>query len=415
MSWLETLIEATKEAEAPERYFWWSGLAAISAVVRKKIFIQRGPFYKLYPNIYVAIVSARSGLRKGVPIMIVKNLVKELDSVRVISGCNSIQGLIKELSMQKTFKTGAVINEAQALMISDEFESFLTDDPKALTYLTTLHNTHEHEDNWEKRLKGSPLEELKSPCLSLLIASNEALFESMVKQKDIEGGFIARTFIVHESKRRRINSLIYSDEEKERLISEDLKYKTILVDRLKEIAKLNGEVKLSTKAAEDYDSWYEQLSKYDYDDKTGTTERLGDQVLKVAMLISVSDEDSLVISQKHLIKAIEESEACLAGVRAISMEKSRGDINPVIEKTLKELLKSPEKGPHGGPSITRKRLLINTHIEVMLMDRALDTLIQRGAIYEAKRNSKKEVFYEMTKETYEKYMEFKIKEIGGIN
>src|SRR5487761_172602 len=203
--WLDTLIESTKEAEAPTRYFWWSGICAISAVLRKKVFLQRGPFYKLYPHIYVALVSARSGLRKGIPILITKNLVQELDSVRVISGCNSIQGLIKELSQQQTFKSGVVINEAQGLMISDEFESFITEDQRALTYLTALHNTHEHEDSWKKRLRNSPLEDLKSPCLTLLVASNEALFESMVKQKDIEGGFIARIFIVHESKRRKVN------------------------------------------------------------------------------------------------------------------------------------------------------------------------------------------------------------------
>src|SRR5882672_6583904 len=104
--WLDILLESTKESESPERYFWWAGLCAIASVVGKRIFIQRGAFYKLYPNIYVALVSARSGLRKGIPIMIIKNLVEELDKIRVISGCNSIQGLIKELSMQKTFKSG---------------------------------------------------------------------------------------------------------------------------------------------------------------------------------------------------------------------------------------------------------------------------------------------------------------------
>ena len=147
-NWLETLLNSTSEAEAPERYFWWAGLCAISAVLRKKVYLQRGPFYKLYPNIYVALVSSRSGLRKGIPIMIAKKLVTDLDSVRVISGCNSIQAMTQELSQQQTFKTGAVVNEAQALMISDEFESFITEDPRALTYLTALHNTHEHENSW---------------------------------------------------------------------------------------------------------------------------------------------------------------------------------------------------------------------------------------------------------------------------
>jgi hypothetical protein len=404
ITWLETLLESTKEAEAPERYFWWSGLCAISAVVRKKIFLQRGPFYRLYPNIYVALVSARSGLRKGIPIIVAKKLVMDLDSVRVISGCNSIQALTQELSQQQTFRSGAVINEAQGLMISDEFESFITEDPRALTYLTALHNTHEHEESWKKRLKGSPLEELKSPCLTLLVASNEALFESMVKQKDIEGGFIARTFIVYESKRKRINDLMYSEVEIESLLESDSKSHEILLNRLKEISKLEGKMTLSSEATVFYRSWYEQLALNETEDKTGSIDRLGDQVLKVAMLISVSENDSLVISEDNLTTAINASEICISNARAISREREKGDINPIIEKILKELIKAIDQ------TITRKRLLINTHIESMILDRALDTLIQRGAIDEPRRNSKKEIFYKMKKEVYETYIKFKVSE-----
>lgn len=399
--WLTTLLESTKEAEAPERYFWWSGLCAISAVIRKKVFLQRGPFYKLYPNIYVALVSARSGLRKGIPIMIAKKLVTDLDAVRVISGCNSIQALTKELSMQKTFRSGEVINEAQGLMISDEFESFITEDPKALTYLTALHNTHEHEDSWEKRLKGSPLESLKSPCLTLLVASNEALFESMVKQKDIEGGFIARTFIVYESKRKKLNDLIYSDEEIVNLLEQDTKFNEILSKRLREILKLSGKMMLSPQASSLYRSWYEQFNQLEIDDRTGSFDRLGDQVLKIAMLISISNNDSLVISENDLMRAIEAGEQCLLNARSISMEKEKGDINPVIEKILKEFIKSPNQ------EITRQNLLTRTHIESALLDRALDTLQQRGAIDEPKRNHKKQIYYKMKKEVFDKYINFR--------
>ena len=106
--WLDTLLESSKESESPERYFWWAGLTAISATLGKRVYLQRGPFYRLYPNIYVALVSARSGLRKGIPIMTAKKLVNDLNSIRVISGCNSIQAFTKVLSMQQTFSSGAV-------------------------------------------------------------------------------------------------------------------------------------------------------------------------------------------------------------------------------------------------------------------------------------------------------------------
>ena len=341
--------------------------------------------------------------------MVAKKLVEEVDSIRVISGCNSIQALTKELSMQQTFKSGAVINEAQGLMISDEFESFITEDPRALTYLTALHNTHEHETSWKKRLKGSPLEELKSPCLTLLVASNEALFESMVKQKDIEGGFIARTFIVHESKRKKINDLLYSDDEVIKLLEEDSKYKEILINRLREINKLSGKMILTNAASAYYRSWYEQLANLEVDDRTGSLDRLGDQVLKVAMLIAISNRDDLVISETSLIKAIDESERCLIGVREISMEKEKGDINPIIEKVLKALIKAVDQ------SLTRKELMNLTHVESSLLDRAIDTLIQRGAIGDPKRNSKKEIFYKMKSEVFQQYIKFKSSEERKVN
>jgi Protein of unknown function (DUF3987) len=400
MKWLDVLLESAREAEAPDRYFFWAGLCTISAVARKNVYLQRGAFYKLYPNIFVALVSARSGLRKGIPIMVAKRLVTDLDSVRVISGCNSIQALTKELSLQQTFRSGAVVNEAQGLMISDEFESFITEDPRALTYLTALHNTHEHEESWKKRLKGSPLEELKSPCLTLLVASNEALFESMVKQKDIEGGFIARTFIVHESRKKLINDLIYTDEEITELLEKDAKSHEFLMNRLREISKLSGKMTLSPKATIIYHNWYADLSNTDFDDKTGSIDRLGDQVLKVAMLISISDSDSLVISDSDLITAIDAAQACIINTRVISMEKENGEINPVIEKILKELIKAPEQ------TLTRKYLMMKTHVESSLMDRALDTLVQRGALSEPKRNSKKEICYQMRREIFESYVKF---------
>ena len=144
MSWIDLLLEQTEESEAPERYFYWSGLAAISAIARKNVWLDRH-YYTLYPNIYVALISTRSGARKGIPISICKRILEEVNLTRIISGCNSIQGLIQELGQQKTLENGTVIGDAHGILLSDEFDSFLTDDPKSITYLTTLYNTHEHE------------------------------------------------------------------------------------------------------------------------------------------------------------------------------------------------------------------------------------------------------------------------------
>jgi len=53
---------------------------------------------------------------------------------------------------------------------------------------------------------------------------------------------------------------------------------------------------------------------------------------------------------------------------------------------------------------------MNTHVESIILDRALDTLLQRGAIDDPRRNSKKEIFYKMKKDVYETYIKFKVAE-----
>lgn len=332
MAWLDDLLKQTEESEAPERYFWWSGLAAISAITRKNVWVNRH-YYKLYPNIYVALISSRSGARKGIPISICKKILEEVNQTRIISGCNSVQGLIQELGSQKTLDGGAVISDAHGIMLSDEFDAFLTEDPKALTYLTTLYNTHEHEKGWEKTLKNSPKVHLKAPCLTMLVASNEMLFDSVVKQKDIEGGFIGRTVLVRETKARRVNSLVEAPKNRINFAK--------LAERLLDISKIKGEFVWSQTGGEYFDTWYRKLCAQDVDDRTGSLNRLGDQVLKVTMLISLSRRDDLVLEAEDIQMAIHKCLECIETAIRIApvnapVNGSKPNARRMVEKYLKE-------------------------------------------------------------------------------
>lgn len=330
MAWLDELLKQTEETEAPGRYYWWSGLAAIAAIVRKNVWLSRDDRYNLYTNIYVALISTKSGARKGVPIKLCKDLLEEVNTTRIISGCNSIQGMINELSQQKTLDNGTVISEAHGIMLSDELDAFLTDDPKSLTYFTSLFGTHEHEKKWEKTLK-SGKETLKSPCLTMLIASNEIMFESVVKRKDVEGGFIARTFIVKESKLGKLNALVRPSKNKLNIPK--------LAIRLSEISKLRGPFKLTEESVDKYEGWYLNSGYQEMDDRTGTFNRLGDQVLKVAMLISMSKKDSLILEWEDIQTAIDKCEECAYAAARItpSNEASNGD-RPNLRKLVMDAI-----------------------------------------------------------------------------
>jgi hypothetical protein len=402
LSWLDLLVKSTEENEAPERYFWWSGLATIAAIARKNIWLDKH-YYKLYPNIYVALVSSRSGARKGVPISICKSILEDIGLCRVISGCNSIQGLTQELSQMRTYEGRPPIKEAQGIMVSDEFESFLTEDPKALTYLTALYNTHEHEKGWTKRLKSSPIEELKSPCLTLLVASNETLFDAMVKQKDVEGGFIARTFIVYEKGPRLINPLIYAP--KNKLNTHELTL------RLLKISTITGEFKWTKEAADLYEPWYNKISTANIDDRTGTLSRLGDSVLKAAMLISLARKDDLNLEAEDVSLAIRKCEECMSAINIMMLTSSNGDVSGPIKAVLKALANAPDQ------TISRAKLLSKLHpdgIDSIILDRAIESLQQSRGITQPYRKGK-DIMYKMSKEAYAEFYDAFVKFAGGSN
>src|SRR6476660_3889070 len=104
MSWLNRVTEMYKENEAPERFFYWSAMAAISAVVKKQVVLNRYQ-YKLYPNIYVLIMG-KSGIKKGLPVNVAKQLIEKVGNTRIISGRKSVPRVVQDLGKAYTTQGG---------------------------------------------------------------------------------------------------------------------------------------------------------------------------------------------------------------------------------------------------------------------------------------------------------------------
>jgi len=140
VNWVHEIAEAYNESEAPGRYYYWSALAAISAVLKKNVYVERY-HYILYPNIYVFIIG-KSGTKKGIPLTLCKDLVEKSECTKVISGRNSIPRVIQDLGKMTSNENGTVTKKAQAIIISGELASFLVKDVDGLKILTDLYNTH---------------------------------------------------------------------------------------------------------------------------------------------------------------------------------------------------------------------------------------------------------------------------------
>lgn len=390
MSWIKELLKSTEETESPVRFYYWSALCAISAVVKNNVYLDKFT-YKLYPNIYVFLV-ARSGLRKGVPVQLAKKLVMEAKCTRVIVGRGSIQGIIKEMGNVYTLPDGSIIKDSSAFLCSGEFSSFLIRDPDALTILTDLYDTHFVED-WKNTLRNSPIDKLTNVCVTILGAMNENHLPDIIRTQDVTGGMIARTFVVHEELRHGKNPLT----ERPKNLA-DVK---LLGTYLKVLSNIKGEFKYSEDAKKFYEDWYDKHISFNHKDSTGALERIHDGILKVAMLLSLSRSPGLCLELEDIKEAVDQCFDCLIGMKRVVLGIGKGEFSEKTRIVLADLLKAPDN------EISRQRLLSNHHgdFDAIDLDRIVESLVQSGAVGVERRGNV--LFYKMPPKVVEMYTKFK--------
>lgn len=343
MTWVERVLKSTEGSESPREYYYWASLAAISAVVANNIYLDRF-YYKLWPNIYVILVG-RSGLRKGPPINLAKSLVEEVDNTRVFAGRTSIEAMIDELSNATTKPAGGPpIMDARGFLVSSEFASFIIQNDSALTILTDLYDRNYHDKNWDYLTKGGGKKKLKDPYLTMIGASNEVHFKDVIPQNALGGGFVARTFIIHADKKATSNSLTERPENIASVVE--------LAEYLKELAKLKGEVRWTPEAKEIYDKWYADFDASGFEDDTGTLERISDSILKVAVLISLSRNMGLKLTDEDITEAINKCLGFVPGARKVALGAQGKSVSREgTAVVLRYLLQHPEH------AVSKTRLL----------------------------------------------------------
>ncbi len=327
MTFISEVLDSVTEVESPRLFWYWSALAALSAVVKDNVWHERGGAYKLFPNIFV-MLHADSGLKKGPPVGFAKDLVKRVNNTRIISGRSSIQGILKELGTAYTIPGGKVINKSYGFIVASEFSSSLVNDPAAMTILTDLFDRQYNEGEWRSLLKMETFN-LKDPTITMLVATNEAHFEDFIATKDVHGGFVGRMFIIAESQVQKLNPLMRK--------LDRVPDRARLVDYLKQVAALNGEMQVEESVIKIYEDWYydfyNTVREQKVKDETGTINRFGDSVLKVAMLLSLSEQPELYISETAMREAITICEQLIGNVRKTTTGK-RGKSSLASQKGM---------------------------------------------------------------------------------
>ena len=317
---IDEYLRYTAGQESPELFHVWVMLVMIASVLERKVFINRA-YYKIYPNLYVILVAGTAKCHKSVSINMGINgiLPKLKDPPKVFAQKITNERLIQFLSNQADVESDVVEDRikftASGLIAATELSTFLGRTAMDSGIITTLTDLYDSPDEWRYETKTAGTNVLTNTCINMIGASTGKWLRNAIPSEAVGGGFISRSIFVYQDQPKRL--IPFPEDE----IPDDInKMRKRIVNDLDHISKLEGKMGLTDAAKDWYTEWYEKdaLRTSQHHESNFFT-RWSESILKVAMILSVSERDDLTIRVSDFQKA----DAIL--------EQVRSTISPVID------------------------------------------------------------------------------------
>lgn len=302
--WLESYLVYTQKQESPEKLHLWVGISILSAALKRQVWIDRG-YYKLYPNTYVLLVAESAALKKSTAMDIGVKLIRDaVPDLYYIAGSMTPEGFMKHMNRVKVVSNAengqpCVSYDSHVFLHADELaELFGFDKQRASRFtilLTKIYGAqaeHTHTLATEGQL-------LLKNLYPTFLAGTDPRNLKVLPEESIAGLIGRLIFVTASDKRKPIAWPSPSDDDN--ALYDKLKYD------LHTISQLRGELVVSPEAHERFEDWYVKHSETVEEDTRldAFRARCHDTALKLAVLLSISSSDSLVLSDSNMEMGID--------------------------------------------------------------------------------------------------------------
>ncbi len=310
-SWLDQFILWTEDIESPKAYKIWVGLSVLAGALGRRTYVMGLGKKPTYPNLYVVLVGPPGRCRKGEIMDAGVSLLRDWrDRIRIYAGKLTTPGLYTAL-LHHTNDPMRVLG-GTVFIYASEFTALTGTDATPSRFFDDLCFLWDPEDEVHLVIKGQlgpggHVATVKNLCVNLLGGTTPDSLTGIKASEIIGGGFASRTiFVVRYESEKFIGRTMATEEDRAR----DAAMRSRLVSDLGHIVSaehLKGEVKGTREAWDYYVAWRKQMEL-----APPTDERLlhylarkPKHVWKVAMLLSLSESDSMIIEEHHIRRAIE--------------------------------------------------------------------------------------------------------------
>lgn len=336
----------TSGNEVPENYHFWSGVSALSATINRQVWLGMG-LYNLYPNLYVVLLGP-PGNGKSLAMDTSADLVDAIGEVNFSGDAQTKESLVRYMRDEcprTLLVNGESITITPITIYATELSHLLgPNSGHMIDFLTTIYTK---DSKYVTRTKNKGDDIIERPFLSLIACTTQEWITTYLKSDIIGGGFTRRVIFVNEPPAASVD-----DKSKRRpfviVTPEQETAKKYCIEYARKLQHVSGSFGWSTQAKQAYEDWYNTRDIPKDPDTAGYHKTKPNQVLKVAMLISLSEslEKRLELSHFEVAMALlEKTEVTLARV---FQGIGRNELNAVANKVVEYLYTTPaSKLPDG--------------------------------------------------------------------
>lgn len=373
--WLRGYAEFTQNSESPEVFHMWVALGTIAGAAQRKIRMHLA-YFDVYTNMFLILVSPPGIGKKTTALRVGKNFLKRVEpQVNFATESSSAGALIQMMS-----KISNPTHQSMTIF-SSELGTLLGTDP--VTMVDFLTDIYDCNPDWHKQTLARGKEAINHPWLNLLAGTTPQWLGEHLSKTAVEGGLVARCIYPFSDELKLENPLPKEDKAKKKIADE-------LIHDLSIIATLEGEFELEPEAERFYSEWYMDKTRFPklMDPRVaGYYGRKHIHVLKVAMALSLSYKNELVLNLEDIQRALVLLEATEPGMTRAFSAVGKNEHSTDLERILAQL-RSRGRMAYG------ELIAANYHsINKRTLDEILEQLRQMGEI-----NVDNRVWYVVTKQ-----------------
>ena len=325
-NWIDSYVKYASFTEAPKHVHFWVAVSAIAGALGRKVWINQHSF-RWFANHYIFIVGPPDVISKSTTAKLGMSLLKRVPNFIMGPTSCSWQALVKEMQesneMDYTFGDGGITKLCACTVSSSELGNFLkVKDGEFLDVMIALWDG----DTIDKKLiKDGGNVYIENPLLNLNGCTTPSWIASNIPEHMLEGGLLSRVIFVYGDKID--HPVAYPGDA---VPSGIMEVENDLVRDLIQIASLKGQFTMTGEAKAWGTEWYAAMKAgAGADDQRGHLTRKQTHVHKLAMVLSVSRSNDLIIHADDLKRAVAEID---------KLEAYRSTVVQSVGKTLESIL-----------------------------------------------------------------------------